>query len=241
MTDTPRRPHGDPRLEAVASLVPRRSRVAEVGTDHGQLPRRLLQSGRAEFYVATERTEPAVARLRAAFEGERFADDLELRVGDGLAPLGPEDDIWVLILAGLGAHKILRILGETGDLASLGVARLVLQPQSEPPRVRRWLTDHRWRIVEERIAEERGQVYVALAAEPARGDPLPSHPELDAEDLIEAGPCLVRSTDPLVRQVWSDREQLYREVARKAGTDAARDHARRRRDQAARILAALPG
>ena len=42
------------RLEAVASMVPRDSRVADIGTDHAILPRRLLSSGRAAHCIASD-------------------------------------------------------------------------------------------------------------------------------------------------------------------------------------------
>ena len=46
------------RLEAIASMVPHGSRVADIGTDHALLPRMLLSGGRAAHCIA--RDLPAV-------------------------------------------------------------------------------------------------------------------------------------------------------------------------------------
>ena len=43
-----------PRLQAIADLVPQGSRIADVGTDHGYLPIYLLQRNRISCAIATD-------------------------------------------------------------------------------------------------------------------------------------------------------------------------------------------
>ena len=43
-----------PRLEAIAQLVPEGCRLADVGTDHGLLPVRLLENGVIQSAVASD-------------------------------------------------------------------------------------------------------------------------------------------------------------------------------------------
>lgn len=220
-------------------MIPEGSRVAEIGTDHGILPRRLLASGRASFCVATDLTKDALAGLRRLMQGHPRRDRLALRAGDGLSALEPADRMDVVVLAGMGATRICRILGAP-QLASLGVRRLVLQPQSDPALLRRWLWDHGWEIVQERMAFERGRFYVVMAAERAAEASWPGHAALTGEELLEAGPCLVRSTDPLIRRFWQDRLELYECVLEEARAEPTRARIRRSRDRARRILQALP-
>jgi tRNA (adenine22-N1)-methyltransferase len=137
----------------VAALVPRGSRVADVGTGDARLPRRLSACGRTTWCVATERKPQAEGR-----------DDVELRAGDGLGPLEREDRIDVLILAGMGARKMIRILGG-GGLERIGARRLVLQPQCEAERLRGWLAGRGFSVVAEQVTVERGRRYVVLALE----------------------------------------------------------------------------
>ena len=230
---------GGQRLRAVASLVPQGSRVADIGTDHGWLPAILLASGRAAYCVATEVEQHRTFRLAQPCIEAARQGRLELRRGFGLRVLEVVDRIDVIVLSGLGARAATRIL-EDRSLGDLGVRRLVIQPQSEPARVRRWLAQNGYAIVDERMVRERGRFYVAIAAEP-RGDETPqSHPRLDPQDLEEAGPCLVRSPDPVVRGYWRrvlrDQEWILSRGSRGAGGAAAR----RRLERARRVLAVLP-
>jgi tRNA (adenine22-N1)-methyltransferase len=221
----------------VAQLVPPGSRVAEIGTDHGILPRRLLAGGRASFCIATDLSEAAIERLRRRHEGYPRSDRIDLRAGDGLSVLGPQDRLDVLVAAGLGTPRIVRIL-ESPRLDELGLRRLVLQPQTDPAGLRRWLRDRGIGLVDERLALERGRFYVVLAAEPgAPADPRPC-PGLDEDELLEAGPWLVRSSDPLVRQFWRQRlERCERALQRGRGGPETLE---RVRDLAARVLDVLP-
>lgn len=46
-----------PRLQAVANLVPKGSRMADIGSDHAYLPAALLQAGQIDFAVVGEVAE----------------------------------------------------------------------------------------------------------------------------------------------------------------------------------------
>lgn len=232
-------PRGDQRLRAVASLVPPGSRVADIGTDHGRLPDILLASGRAAYCVATERAGHRVPRLPGPHADPERATRLEFRNGFGLRVLRAGDRVEVVVLSGLGARAVTRIL-EDRPPGELGVRRLVIQPQSEPARIRRWLAGNGYAIVDERMVRERDRFYVVLAAEPGPGALQLAHPGLSREDLEEAGPRLVRSSDPVVRDYWRrvlrDQERILLLGSRGAGRAAAR----RRLERARRVLAALP-
>jgi len=225
------------RLRAAAGLIPAGSRVADIGSDHGQLPRMLLSSGRASFCVATERRERQLARIRRPPAEDPLASRLVLRSGDGLRPLRPDDRLDVVVLAGMGARTIVRILDDPCRVG-LRVRRLVIQPQSEIARLRRWLASRELRIVDETLVRDRGHYYVALAAESGPGGACAGHPHLNEEDLFEVGPCLLASRDPLVRRYWRVRRRREERVLLRA-RGAGRAAATRRRDLACKVLALL--
>ena len=190
-----------PRLEAVASLVPEGSRVADVGCDHGELARELLRGARAAFVVGTDVV--ATARMRG--------DGVDWRAGNGLAPLSPGDRLDVVVLAGMGAATILRILDAT-RLDALGVRRVVVQPQTDPHRVRDGMLERGYAIVDEAAVEDGGRYYAAVAFE--RGAGLPTFPGLETDDVLAAGPRLLGRRDPATRRHWE------RQLARLAGFPA---------------------
>ena len=54
--------------------------------------------------------------------------------------------------------------------------RLVLQPQTDPVVVRRWLSEHAFRHTAERLVLDRGRFYTLIAAE--------HRPETETEGLL---------------------------------------------------------
>lgn len=190
-----------PRLAAVAGLVPPGSRVADVGCDHGRLAAELARRG--SFVVATDR------KLRRVPEGVPF------RLGDGLAPLSSRDRIEVVVLAGLGARSIVRILGAS----RLPVARLVLQPQTEAPLLRRWLVEHGRRIVDEALVRDGGRTYVVVAAEEGDAADGLRLEGLERDDVLAAGPVLLRRRAPGLARYWRERRDRLASIG---GAEARR-------------------
>jgi tRNA (adenine22-N1)-methyltransferase len=219
-------------------MVPDGSRVADIGTDHGLLPRMLLASGRAAHCIATDCARGPRQQLVDFARRGTFVEKLEFRSGFGLRVLGPDDRLDVVVLSGLGARAVTRILDDRPP-AELGPVRLLLQPQSEPALVRRWLFDREFAIVEEKLIKDRERFYVVIAAEPGPGPFGCEHPVLDRSEIEEAGPCLVRSSDPLVREFWERLLRHQERILSHASGGRGREAAERWRATAERVLDCL--
>lgn len=196
-----------PRLLAAADLVPRGSRVADIGSGHGLLPWLLLASGRAAHCIASEVSPAALARVRSPPLHLPIAQRLELRSGYGLGVLRREDRIDVALILGMGAATIERILDAAAD-AELALPRFVFQPQTDWAGLRAALLRRGLSIHDERLVRDRGRTYLLLSAVPAADASLPAHPELSPAEVLEVGPVLVHSRGTLVREVW--RKELRR-------------------------------
>lgn len=190
-----------PRLAAIAAMIPPGSRVADVGADHGRLALALAASGRASYGLSTELTDARLCRTGRPKATAAWAGRVGYRAGDGLAAILPADRIDTVVLAGLGGSAIVRMLGAAGPLGSLP-SRLVLQPRTAVADVRRWLAEHGFKLVAERLLFHRGRFHVTVAAEPGEEGDLYRHPALGRDDLMEAGPLLVRSGAPEVEAYW---------------------------------------
>jgi tRNA (adenine22-N1)-methyltransferase len=226
------------RLRAAAGLVPPGHRVADIGSGTGALPRLLLASGRVSHCIATEPTRALLGKVRRFPSIHPLSRRLELRCGDGLRPLTPADRVETVMITGLGARSIVRILADRGS-GTLVIRRFVLQAQSESARLRRWLTEHRQAIVDEVLVRERGRFYELIAAEPGDSRAGLSHPGLGEDDLYEIGPCLARSGDALVGELWRRHLRRFESILARADPGNVWDDTVRRRDQARRILRAL--
>lgn len=227
-----------PRLAAIAEEVAPGSRVADIGTDHGLLPLWLAATGRAAYCLATEKTRTTLSRAARPVPGAPGADRLAYRAGDGLFAIAGTDRIDTIVLAGLGGRTIVRILAAKPP-ASPPVSRLVLQPRSEAARVRAWLSRAGWRVAAECLAIERGRAHVTIAAERGSDVDLYGHETLSVDDLLAAGPVLVRSEAPEVAALWEAERDRLIEIGASAAAGPGISRARADLARAERILAAI--
>jgi tRNA (adenine22-N1)-methyltransferase len=229
----------DPRLAAVASFVPPGVRVADVGADHGRLAAALLRADVARSCVATEAGPRGLRRLRDCLGEHGLGARLQLRCGDGLAPLRPEDGLDVVVLAGLGGGSIVRILSSPRR-AGLGIRRYVLQPATGAAQVRRWLCAHGLGRMDERLVEVRGRFHPVIAAEDGAALPLPPDlPDLDEDDVLEAGAPLLARRDPALVPYWRATLRRQRVILSEATPGRGRSEALRVAGVAERVLAWL--
>jgi len=227
-----------PRLAAVAEQIPAGSRVADVGTDHGRLPLWLAASGRAAFCLATERSPALLARIVRAESGAPWGARITYRAGDGLAAIRADDRIDTLVLAGLGGRTIVRLLNGGNEPRPV-LSRLVLQPRSEAALVRRWLSEHGWRLLSERLHAARRRLHLTIAAVPGDDEEIYRNPAFSRDDLYAAGPLLVRAAAPeLALFLRWERVRLEAILAR-PGSGPSKAHARSELDRTLRVIAAI--
>lgn len=159
----------DKRLRCVADMVRPSSRLADIGTDHAYLPAELVASGRCPHAIACDiRPGPADAARRTVQEAG-LADRIEVRLGDGLAPLHwtEADDI---VIAGMGGETIAAILRNglprwlPEGREALGRMAFLLQPMSRPEELRRMLLTGGFSLFEEKTVEEGGHLYTVMRA-----------------------------------------------------------------------------
>ena len=152
----------DQRLQTVASLVRNGSRLADIGTDHALLPCSLVLQGHCPSAIASDiRVGPAdAARRSVAACG--LAEQVEVRLGDGLSTVLAEevDDI---VIAGMGGETIAQIL-EQAPWVKHPHYRLILQPMTRAERLRRYLFEQGFSIETECPVSDGTHCYTVIAA-----------------------------------------------------------------------------
>ena len=234
----PETPPLSPRLAALADAIAPGSRIADVGSDHGLLPLWLAASGRAAYCLAAEKTEELLAGVARPKTDAPWAQRLAYRAGDGLGAIRPDDRIDTIVLAGLGGRTIVRLLGAP-EAESATLRRLVLQPRSEPARTRLWLTKHDWRLIGERLTEERGRFHLTLTAERGNDKGLYDHDTLSFEDLLAAGPLFVRKPSPEVARAWRVEKKRLAAILEGSPAGPSIERARSGLARTLRVLAAI--
>ena len=152
------------RLSAVFDSVRRGSVAADVGTDHAHLPIALCLSDVCPRVIASDARDGPIASARENIERYGLSDRITVVKTDGLRGIeryAPDD----VLISGMGGELIVRILSEAEFIRRHG-KRLVLQPQTHPEEVRRYLAENGFRIVCERLALDDGdRLYQIVTAE----------------------------------------------------------------------------
>lgn len=156
------------RLQAVADMVSKGRRVADIGCDHGYVSIYLYRQRQCERVIAMDVKKGPLERAKTNIERYGLSDYIDVRLSDGTAALSPgEAD--TLLMSGMGGRLTIRILEE--GFARLGrFEELVLQPQSELFLVRAFLRRQGIQIVDEQMVIDDGKFYTIIKAQPQDGD-----------------------------------------------------------------------
>ncbi|MDO4581210.1 MAG: class I SAM-dependent methyltransferase [Bacillota bacterium] len=204
----------DSRLMAAAELVLPDKPAADIGTDHSYLPVYLVVNGICPRVIATDKSRGSFQKAQQLVELLSLEHQIDVRLGDGLEPLQPQEAA-TIIISGMGGHLIKDILAASPHITA-GCRRLVLQPQKHIAMLRQWLAANDWRIVAEQIAFDNGFYYELLAAE---------HGQMTlSEDEAVFGPLLLRDPHPLfgqyLRAKLADLHTLIEQLQEAPSTDA---------------------
>ncbi len=103
------------RLLLCAEFVPRGTRAADIGTDHGYLAVHLLREGVCPFVTAADLREQPLQKARENAARFGVSENMQFFLSDGLQsiPPGAADTI---IMAGMGGDLMVRILGRAVGL-----------------------------------------------------------------------------------------------------------------------------
>lgn len=150
----------DPRLYAAASFVRKGSAVCDVGTDHGRLAVWLLLNGITDHVTACDINEKPLAA--AAQTARKYGTDrqIRLRLSDGLAAV-PAEEAEDIVICGMGGELIAKLISDC-PYAKEKQRRLILQPMTQIPYLRRCLYSAGFAILAERPAADRGHLYTVL-------------------------------------------------------------------------------
>ena len=195
------------RLATVAKYVPKGARIADIGSDHAYLPCYLAKNVGIPFAIAGEVAQGPYHSAERNVLSEGLADNISVRLGDGLAVIQPRE-VDCITIAGMGGALIAHILEQGKDKLDL-VKRLVLQPNISGISIRKWLLENNWELVAEEIIEEDGKIYEILVGE--RGDPdRPYQPCMEMGLLL--GPFLVKKQSEVFVKKWTMEKDNWQRI-----------------------------
>lgn len=208
------------RLLAVAGLVTEGASVADIGTDHGYVPIYLVRRGIAEKVIALDINKGPLSRAKAHIAACGLAEQIEVRLSDGLLKVCP-GEVDVVIAAGMGGGLAIQIL-EEGKAVVSSLKYCILQPQSEIGRVRRYLDENGFRIVEEEMVEEGGKFYPMMKA--VYAEPGEEYEEYE----YQYGKRLLERRHPILREFLLREQRIQEQIRARLARQEDSESARRR-------------
>lgn len=190
--------HLSDRLAAVATFVPQDARLADIGSDHAYLPTNLASQHKITFAVAGEVVDGPFQSAKHEIEEQELNHMVEARLGDGLAVIHADDQIDTITICGMGGALITDILTEGAKNRKLdSKPRLILQPNVGEDRVRTWLNNHNYQIIDEALIAENGKFYEIIVA-----DYVDETPEQLSKEEILFGLFIKDNYGPIFAEKW---------------------------------------
>ena len=143
-------------VEQAKKLNTRFHKMADIGTDHGYLPRLMFDENLTENSILCDINPGPLKNAEKTFIGTKYTNHVEFRLGSGVEPLSA-GEVDLVVIAGMGGGLILDILSKE-IVKSKSFPYLILQPQTEQNLLRQWLIDENFTILWEHYLVDRKSV-----------------------------------------------------------------------------------
>lgn len=153
-----------PRLQTIANEIKPGETMADIGTDHGFLPIYLWETGICTHVIMADISRGSLDKARDNCRMLHPEQEFDLRLGSGIEVLG-NGEVDAVAIAGMGGILMAEILG--ADLKKAhSFRRFILQPRNHVGRLRYWLLNNGFKIVNEHLVREGKFICEILTVEP---------------------------------------------------------------------------
>jgi len=145
-------------------MVSKCDTVADIGTDHGYVVEMLLHDNTANKVIASDLNKGPLNRATDYLTEKGMSSQCDFRLGSGLTVL-MENEADAIIIAGMGGDLIADILNVSRNIAN-STKQLILQPMTAIDKLRRYIYENNFKIIDENIVKEFHHYYFIIKAEP---------------------------------------------------------------------------
>lgn len=194
------------RLRTVAHLIRPGNSVADIGTDHGYLPIYIVKQGIADKVIAMDVRKGPLEKARNNVAAYQVADQITLRLSDGLEKLLPAE-VQTVTICGMGGKLIQTILTKGLDRITKDT-QLILSPQSELREFREFMWKSGFEIENEHILNEDHQYYFIMECRYTG-----KKPEMTPDELMyRYGKNLLVQKDPCMKEYLLREHKITQNV-----------------------------
>lgn len=196
------------RLKEISKYISEASFFADIGSDHAYLPSYVCLNDVTATSIAGEVNKGPFNRAKEVVNSYQLEERIDVRLGDGLAVL-EADEPDTIVIAGMGGKLIESILS-TDLNKTLKTNKLILQPNLDADRLRKWLIKYNYNLTSEQIVEENNHFYEILIAEKTKKTDVYSE-SISFEKQIYFGPLLLKERSIEFLKKWEEeKENLIR-------------------------------
>ena len=150
-----------PRLIQVRKFVDCK-RVADIGCDHGKLVEDLFRNGLIDYAFVSDISKPSVNKaVELLTKNNR---NFDYAVGDGLEKIEEKHNIQQVVISGMGGLEIIKILENN----PLNISKFVLQPQNNEIKLKKWLFENKFEILNDLIVKDKHIYYNVIKVQAAK-------------------------------------------------------------------------
>lgn len=131
--------------------------IADIGTDHAYIPIYLIKKGLAERAIAADINKGPIEKAKLNIISENLEDKIELRLGDGLSVIKP-DEVQCAVIAGMGGNLIQDIIEKDIDVFKK-LNYCIVQPMQNPEVLRKYIYVKGYEIIDEDLCKEDDKFY----------------------------------------------------------------------------------
>lgn len=179
------------RLQKVADMVIKTEVIADIGTDHAYIPIYLVKKGIAKRAVAADISQGSCKKAEININSSHLEELIDIRCGNGLEVINEGEKIDSIIIAGMGGLMAISVLKSNTEAVN-NANQLVLQPQRDIDKVRRYVHSIGFKIADEKMLIDGDKFYNIISA--VKG----SEEYNDLEYLF--GRKLIESKSPVLKE-----------------------------------------
>lgn len=150
------------RLNKIANKVTKEN-LADIGTDHAYIPIFLYKNNKIKNAIACDISKGSLQKAKDNIKKYGLDNKIKTRLSDGLEKITLEDKIETIVIAGMGGMLILNIL-KKGNIIANNSKELILQPQKDIDKVRKYLIENSFKIIDDEILKDDNKYYTIIKA-----------------------------------------------------------------------------
>ena len=187
------------RMEAVASMVTAGYTLCDVGTDHGYVPIALVQGNIIPKAIAVDINKGPLERANEHIRANGLTEQITTRLSNGLEAIH-DGEVDSIVIAGMGGELVIHIL-TAGETVCRSAKELILQPQSEVSKVREYVRNTGYKIVDEDMIFEDVKYYPMFRCVPCADNSAWDNMDETTVTVCDLyGPVLIKNGNPVLRK-----------------------------------------